>query len=236
MTHHEQLEFMAKLTELFPDRFQGRRVLEIGSLNVNGTIRPFFKQCEYTGVDVAPGPDVDIVCEGQNYKGEDGSFDVVVACEVMEHNPYWAETMANMVWLCKPDGMVVMTCATLGRPEHGTTRSAPTDSPLTLEWNYYRNLTHRDFIRSSVLHTLGEKAFVHEWIKKDLYLVGFKLASDPVIAEQLAKLRRHYFRHNLGSWRSIKAHVKAMVLRRRDGGIHRVKHESELERRPRLDA
>jgi SAM-dependent methyltransferase len=218
MTHRQQLEFIAELAELFPDKFRKRRVLEIGSQNVNGTIRHFFEDCDYTGIDVAPGPDVDIVCEGQNYDAPDGSFDVVIACEVMEHNPYWAETTANMIRLCKPNGMVVVTCATLGRAEHGTTRSVPAASPLTLNWYYYRNLTHKDFIRSGILAPLGEKAFVCEWFNKDLNLVGFKVSADPRIAKQLTALRRHYYKQILSSWRSIKTHIKAMILRRRDGG------------------
>jgi len=48
-----------------------------------------FSDCDYIGLDVAPGNGVDIVCEGQNYDAPDESFDVVISCEVMEHNPFW---------------------------------------------------------------------------------------------------------------------------------------------------
>jgi hypothetical protein len=52
-----------------------------------------------------------------------------------------------MIRLCKPGGFVFFTCATEGRPEHGTSRSTPLDSPLTVDqgWEYYRNLNESDF-------------------------------------------------------------------------------------------
>ncbi len=79
-------------------------MLEIGSLDVNGTVRQHFEKCDYRGLDVAEGPGVDIVCQAQDYDAPIGSFDTVVCCEVMEHNPHWAETFANMLRLCQPGG------------------------------------------------------------------------------------------------------------------------------------
>ena len=130
MAHRSQLEFVRLLAANMPEYFRGKRVLEVGSLDINGSIRQFFKDCDYTGLDVAAGPGVDVVCEGQKYDAP--GFDVVISCEAMEHNPYWAETLQNMIRLCKPGGLLVMTCATIGRPEHGTARSEPESSPLTV--------------------------------------------------------------------------------------------------------
>jgi 2-polyprenyl-3-methyl-5-hydroxy-6-metoxy-1,4-benzoquinol methylase len=59
-----------------------------------------------------------------------GLFDVVISCEVMEHNPFWVATLTNMIRLLKPGGLLVMSCATIGRKEHGTARSLPGASPL----------------------------------------------------------------------------------------------------------
>jgi SAM-dependent methyltransferase len=87
------------------------------------------------------------VCEGQNLDSPDQTYDTVVSCECFEHNPYWVETFQNMHRMCKDGGLVIMTCATTGRPEHGTTRTSPRDSPLTIGkgWEYYKNLTEQDF-------------------------------------------------------------------------------------------
>lgn len=177
MSHHQQLSYIKTLKEKFPKNFSNSKVLEIGSLDINGSIRQFFSNCEYIGVDVGEGPGVDVVCEGQNYKNEPNSFDTVVSCECFEHNPYWVETFLNMISLCKKDGVVIMTCATTGRKEHGTTRTSPADSPLTIGkgWDYYRNLTEEDFRSNFNLDLLFKKyEFSSNSSSKDLYFWGIK--------------------------------------------------------------
>jgi len=77
MAHPEQLDYIKFLKEKFPEFFKEKKVLEIGSLNINGSIRDFFENCDYIGLDLEPGKDVDIICEGQNYDANDESFDVV---------------------------------------------------------------------------------------------------------------------------------------------------------------
>jgi SAM-dependent methyltransferase len=148
MSHSEQIEYIKKIRNRFPSFFKNRTVLEVGSLNINGTVRDFFENCNYTGIDVGPGPGVDIVCGGQEYNAPKECFDVVISCECFEHNPYWVETFLNMVRMCKSGGLVIVTCASTGRPEHGTNKSNPSDSPLTVSvgWgDYYKNLTEVDF-------------------------------------------------------------------------------------------
>ena len=129
MAHIEQLDFVRDVRDRFPSAFAGRRVLEIGSLIVNETVRGFFRDCDYIGIDVAEGAGVDHVCQGQDYDAPAASFDTVICCEVLEHNPSWQETMDNMIRLTRPGGLILMTCATTGRAEHGTTRTTPGASP-----------------------------------------------------------------------------------------------------------
>ena len=146
MAHKEQSDYIASLQGKFPLAFKGERTLEIGSLNINGTVRNAFTSNEYVGVDVGSGPGVDVVISGHEYDSEK-PFDCCISCECFEHNPFWKETFLNMIRLCKSGGLVVFTCATTGRPEHGTERSTPQDSPLTIAkgWSYYFNLTEEDF-------------------------------------------------------------------------------------------
>lgn len=164
MAHYEQRVFLTSLMARHPAWFTDRRVLEIGSLNINGTVRDFFVDCDYTGVDLAPGPGVDVVGEGQGLDYEDESFDVVISAECFEHNPHWLETFVNMRRMCS--GLVIFTCATEGRPEHGTTRTDPGSSPFTVgRWDYYRNLTADDF-RDAV--DLGAMFARHQFTTNDL--------------------------------------------------------------------
>jgi SAM-dependent methyltransferase len=176
MSHASQIEFVTLAKNLFPEMFSGRKVLEIGSLDINGTVRGYFTGCDYTGLDVAAGPGVDVVCEGQKYDAPAASFDTVICCEVMEHNPYWVETFNNMMRLLKPGGLMIMSCATGYRPEHGTSRSDPGNSPLTVKqgWEYYRNLSARDILRKVNFSSLNAWAFATNWDAWDLYFLGTK--------------------------------------------------------------
>src|SRR5438046_9059228 len=67
----------------------GKRVLEIGSADRNGSLRPIiesYRPREYVGIDVEPGPGVDRVAEAGQIAdtfGED-SFDLVVLTEKLE--------------------------------------------------------------------------------------------------------------------------------------------------------
>lgn len=175
MSHQQQLDFIEQLKNQNPEYFSNVKVLEVGSLNINGSIRPFFENCEYLGIDIGEGKDVDFVSKGEEYNAPDNTFDVTVSCECFEHNPYWVETFNNMFRMTKPLGLIVITCATTGRAEHGTTRTTPADSPLTLEWDYYKNLTQEDFEKNINLDELFEDyAFIHNPTSCDLYFYGMK--------------------------------------------------------------
>jgi len=175
--HPEQIEFVRHFARLLPEFFTNCRVLEVGSLNLNGSVRVLFRQCDYLGIDIGPGPGVDLVCRGQDYEDRDGSFDTVISCECMEHNPYWRETFENMVRLCRPGGLVVISCAAAGRPEHGTARSEPGSSPLTVSagWSYYRNLSEDDFTSGFPLDRwFAAHRLWTNWATSDLYFGGVK--------------------------------------------------------------
>jgi glyoxylate carboligase len=67
--------------------FAGKRVLEVGSKFVNGSVRPliekFCKPREYVGVDIEPGKYVDVILPAERlveYFGLD-SFDAVISTE-----------------------------------------------------------------------------------------------------------------------------------------------------------
>lgn len=146
MAHKEQQDFLQSVKDRFPDKFKGVRVLDIGSMDINGNNRFIFEDYQYIGIDLGQGNNVDLVCKGHEFKDEEG-FDVVISTECFEHDEHWRETVRNAVALTKPNGMFVFSCATTGRAEHGTSRSHPSNSPFTTD--YYMNLTEED-IRSAV--------------------------------------------------------------------------------------
>lgn len=170
MSHQAQLDFVAIVRAMYPDYFIRKQVLEIGSLNINGSIRQFFEQCVYVGVDLGEGRDVDVVARGEDLTYDDGSFDVVASCECFEHNPEWVATLNNMIRMSS--GLVFFSCATTGRPEHGTPRTSPHDAPFCGE--YYRNLTEED-VRSAIdLSVFEDYQFLTNDMAHDLYFWGIK--------------------------------------------------------------
>lgn len=146
----QQGDFVHILKRHLPQFFTGSRVVEMGSLDINGSMRPYFDAARYVGVDVGAGEGVDVVAPGQLLDHPSGSYDCAVSANCFEHNPFWLETFVNMLRLVREGGLVLFTCASTGYREHGTRRSAPESSPLTLAigWDHYRNLAERDFTRS----------------------------------------------------------------------------------------
>lgn len=173
MAHSEQRVFFETVKSLYPQFFSNVSVIEIGSLNINGTVRDFYNANMYIGVDVDEGKDVDIVEQGQDVKFPDRYFDVAVSAECFEHNPYWKETFANMYRMASK--FVIFTCASEGRPEHGTTRTTPADSPFTVNWDYYRNLNEKDFREFFNFDMMFFKhSFIYNPQSCDLYFWGIK--------------------------------------------------------------
>jgi hypothetical protein len=170
MSHQAQLDFVASLRFKFPEYFVGEYVLEIGSLNINGSIRPFFEKCTYVGVDLGEGADVDVVARGEDLTYEDGAFDVVASCECFEHNPEWVATLKNMIRMAS--GLVFFSCATTGRKEHGTRRTSPQDAPFC--GDYYANLTEEAVRREIDLSVFKRYEFSTNSDCHDLYFWGIK--------------------------------------------------------------
>lgn len=52
MAHQEQVRFCESVREKFPSLFVGKKVLDAGSLDINGNNRYLFTDCEYVGIDV----------------------------------------------------------------------------------------------------------------------------------------------------------------------------------------
>lgn len=140
--HTAVTDFINVVKDNLPHRFEDQNVLEVGSRYINGTVRTQFTRCRYHGLDLSPGPLVDEVCHVADFPGE-ALFDVVVSCEALEHDKRWADSLRAMLRLLKPGGMLLITCAGPGRPEHGTTRTSPGDSPATTD--YYGNIDQEMF-------------------------------------------------------------------------------------------
>lgn len=93
--------------------------LDVGSYNVNGSVRMFF--CgPYLGVDMRAGPNVDRVVNAHDLVQTFGaeSFDTVVCCEMLEHDPAFWISMREMGSVLKPGGRLILTTRGIGFPLH----------------------------------------------------------------------------------------------------------------------
>lgn len=173
MAHIQQVEFCTRIKNLFPNKFKNCDVLDIGSLDINGNNRYLFENYTYTGVDIGEGPNVDVVSLGHEFN-PDKLYDVVISTEAFEHDQHWEKTIQNCVSLTKPLGLFMFTCASRGRPEHGTSRSLDWASPFShIMFNdYYRNLNEEDI--DPILPEMQYKYFEYNAASKDLYFYGIK--------------------------------------------------------------
>jgi hypothetical protein len=99
----------------------GRRfgsVVEVGALDVNGGVRDLIDCDRYVGVDRQAGPGVDLVANA-HLLDHPATVNLVVCCEVLEHDPEPRTLVERMFGWLAPDGMLVMTCATDPRAPHG---------------------------------------------------------------------------------------------------------------------
>ena len=205
MSHPEQQLFVAHCKRFLPAWFKGKTVLEIGSLDINGSVRGFFEDCRYTGIDLGPGKGVDVVAAGESFAGATHGYDVVVSCEAMEHNPYWRETLHNAVRMLKPDGLMLLTCATYGRRQHGTPKTSPGDSPLTADGgsSYYRNLGEADLRSAGPFDEwFGWHRFFTDHVIRDLYFIGLRPQAGVDAAGACADEFDHHLRlrNFFGEW------------------------------------
>lgn len=184
MAHPAQMNFVELAKKRFPQLFERTRVIEVGSLDINGSVRELFvNPAKYIGCDLVEGRGVDLVCRGHELPYPDQSFDVAISCEALEHDKNWEATFQKMWSLTREGGIVVFTCATEGRSTHGTSDFYPNDSPATND--YYRNLTTGDFKK---VFDLGSMFSEYEFYPSgtDLYFWGIKSYKKGHARERLA--------------------------------------------------
>lgn len=189
--HPESFQFVAMVKSEYPDFFQGKKVLEVGSLDINGSVRHFFEGCEYEGIDIAEGPGVDRVVLAHQFLRPE-VYDVVISSEMLEHDKYWFTSLKQMYKNLKPGGLFVLSCAGPTRPEHGTTKTDIYSSPFTTD--YYRNISKEDFLNALPAELFSECTIGYDRGEEDLHFWGVKqgvLETAPIQVTTLAP-KKHW--------------------------------------------
>lgn len=94
------------------------RVIALGSLDVNGDVRDIVLHDRWTGVDIVPGPGVDLVCDAHDVPLADHSADLVLCLEMLEHDSDPNATFATIARLLTIDGVALLTTRSEGFPYH----------------------------------------------------------------------------------------------------------------------
>lgn len=109
---------------LSEDDIKGKAVIEVGALDVNGSLRPVlqnFHPKSYVGVDIEAGPGVDQICDAESLIATFGynKFDVLICNEVLEHVKNWQTVIHNFKNILKPQGILLITTRSKGASYHG---------------------------------------------------------------------------------------------------------------------
>lgn len=118
--HESSLRHMRRMVQDHLPRERPLQIIDIGSQDVNGSYRPLFVQdgWRYTGVDLAPGRNVDVVLESPyRLPFPTGAIDVVVSGQAFEHIEYFWLTWQEIARCLKPGGLVLLIAPSRG-PEH----------------------------------------------------------------------------------------------------------------------
>jgi len=97
-------------------------LLEVGSRNVNGTLRDLLANSvkEYVGVDLFDGPGVDRVISVLELSTayNESTFDMVLSTEMLEHCFEWRDALLQMLLVLKQDGILLITTRSPGFELH----------------------------------------------------------------------------------------------------------------------
>jgi SAM-dependent methyltransferase len=143
------------------------RVVEVGSRNVNGSIRELVQAGTYIGIDLEDGPGVDVVGDCRFWEPP-WKAALVVCCEVLEHAPDPRAVVEACVGYLRPGGRLILTCAGPGREPHSGHDGGP-----VAQGEHYANVDPDDL---EAWLTDGLEAVVVKYnaIASDCYATGIR--------------------------------------------------------------
>lgn len=155
------------------------RVIEIGSLDLNGNLRDIFPaSIEYLGVDFAPGKGVDVVLKDPySLPFSNNEFDVLITSSCLEHSEMFWLVFLEIMRILKPDGLCYINV-----PANGGFHRHPVDC-----WRFYpdsgkalvtwakRNNYNAALVESFTSHQIGDlwNDFVAVFIKDESQIESY---------------------------------------------------------------
>jgi len=108
--HGSSLDEMKKFVDGYLDKSKPLRIIDIGSVDVSGgTYKSLFENenWEYLGLDLEPGPNVDIVSSDMyDWPVDDESFDIVISGQCIEHVEDTHKWICEVARIAKKGGTI----------------------------------------------------------------------------------------------------------------------------------
>jgi Glycosyl transferase family 2/Methyltransferase domain len=126
---HQSADHLGRLFFALYWRPEFQRILDIGSLDVNGTLR---RHCptdaDYIGIDLSSGPGVDVVLnDAHNFPFPDDYFDAIVSSSCFEHDQMFWITFIEAIRVLSKQGFLYINA-----PSNGLYHPYPVDN-----WRFY---------------------------------------------------------------------------------------------------
>jgi SAM-dependent methyltransferase len=184
--HNNNMRFWQYVAKKYHRWFALPRVLELGSFNVNGTVRDVFHSFEeYIGVDERHGPCVDVRCCASEVAAlVPGEFDIVISASMLEHDSNWQQTLDAAISKLKAHGLLLLSWGgALNDPhEQHAMEWAPLRAGDVLDYLAFRSIYVHEFHYEANLPTfvasearpLRAKGF------GEVVLVGFRCEADAI--------------------------------------------------------
>ena len=121
--HRSSLDKMLDFRNKYLDskKNEALLILDLGSLDVNGSYREYFDTSSWTyrGIDMTPGKNVDIILKNPyNWREvKSNSVDVLISGQAFEHIEYFWITMLEIARVLRQGGLCCII-APSGGPEH----------------------------------------------------------------------------------------------------------------------
>lgn len=132
--HPSVLEFTERVVKQYDLNDPESSTLIVGSLDVNGSVAPYFDKTKVVGIDLFEGPGVDYVINAHHLMDPsalsmifgvaytetyDMKFDIVACTEMLEHDDAFWITLANIGRLLRPGGHLLLTARGARRGKEG---------------------------------------------------------------------------------------------------------------------
>jgi len=159
--HTEVEKYCKSVKKRYPWCFKDKKVLDVGSQDINWNNRYLFTWWTYYWIDLWEWKNVDEVYDITKWPF--WMFDVVVTTEMLEHCREYYKALENMLDSLNKWWMLLLTAAWRNRKEHWTTRTSPADSPYTNDW--YMNIELKDL--EFMCKYFEESEIIESWL--DIY-------------------------------------------------------------------